>query len=444
MRVQRFFQPSRVWPWVADASLLVILMGMIQLTLPHVGVAASLPDPITVWYNLSAAWLGLVVAFFRCPAHQREALQRRARTVLIVAVLCTALPSGLFTDDALRYQWDGWLTTHRESPFTAAPESADLQYLRHPTGTAMLPDDLPYADMLTIYPPGAQLVFALASLASGGAALPWKLSMWVLFVALGAALWRAMDAAQRPWLLLVGLSPVVLLHGFIDVHIDLAMAFMMMLAFAARNRGYIIAGGMLLGAAVTIKYLPLLALPVLLSGLERRHQLRLTMAMVLSITVIYTPFLGPNLFGSLGTFTGSWQTNSLMYTFVASVAGEWLTRPILLSLAIAATSGVIVRWRREPLVAFALTLVVLYVLSPVVHPWYLLAPLALLPMVPLRSVIIWTASVTLYGAGLSTYKGSGVWLEHPAALAVEFIPVMVALIADVRRGPLSLLDEHRA
>lgn len=444
MQVQRFSQPSRVWPWVADASLLVILSGMIQLTLPHVGFAGSLANPITVWYALSAAWLGLVVAFIRCSAQQREALQRRARTVLIVAVLCTALPGGLFTDDALRYQWDGWLTTHRVSPFAEVPRSADLQYLRYTSGAATLPDDLPYADMLTIYPPGAQLVFALASFISGGDALRWKLSMWLLFAILGATLWRTMDAARRPWLLLGALSPIVLLHGFVDVHIDMAMAIVMMLAMVARNRGHVTVGGMLLGAAITIKYLPLLALPVLLSGLERRNQMRLTMAMILTITLIYTPFLGPNLFGSLGTFTGSWQTNSLMYTFVSSVAGEWLTRPILLALAIATTVGVIVRWRREPLVAFALTLVVLYVLSPVVHPWYLLAPLALMPLVPLRSVIIWTASIALYGIGLVTYKGSGVWLEHPAALAVEFIPVMVALVMDVQRGPLSLLDEHRA
>jgi hypothetical protein len=105
---------------------------------------------------------------------------------------------------------------------------------------------------------------------------------------------------------------------------------------------------------------------------------------------------------------------------------------------------VIRRWRMQPLTVAALFMNIVMVLSPVVHPWYLLAPLALMPLVPLRSVITWTFTMCLYAVGYSTYKGSGVWLEHPAALVLEFIPAMVALVIDVRRGPLSLLDEHRA
>ena len=183
---------------------------------------------------------------------------------------------------------------------------------------------------------------------------------------------------------------------------------------------------------------------MMLVGLGRRDQGRLITAMLAAMALIYLPFVGPNLLGSLGTFTASWQTNSASYSVLAWFVGDALTRPILLLLVLACSGLIITRWRGQPRVALALVLVVLSVLSPVVHPWYLIAPLALMPLAPLRSVIVWTFTICLYAVGYSTYKGSGVWLEHPAALAVEFVPVVAALILDYQRGPLSLLHDDRS
>lgn len=443
MLVQRFSQPSRVLPFVADASVVTILLGMVLLTCRTCGLT-SWADPIPIWYGMSAAWLALVTSFLRSTPQQRSVITRRALIALLACLASSALPYGLFTDDILRYQWDGWLTIHQVSPFSLPPNADGLQLLRFNTGTHILPDTLPYASMLTIYPPGAQLLFASASLIAGGNAVVWKLALWLSFIALGVTAWRMSDPQQRKWILLCALSPVVLLHGLTDGHIDLAMALVMMMSISARGSRRIILSGLLLGIAVSIKYLPIVALPMLLVELERRDKVLLVASMLCSLAAIYLPFAGPNLLGSLRTFTASWQTNSAAYTLLASLVGNALTRPLLLVLGIACTGAIITRWRRQPVVALALTLVTLAVLSPVVHPWYLIAPLALMPLAPLRSVITWTCTVCLYAVGYSMYKGSGVWLEHPAALAVEFLPVMVAAVVDFRRGPLSLLDEHRA
>lgn len=50
----------------------------------------------------------------------------------------------------------------------------------------------------------------------------------------------------------------------------------------------------------------------------------------------------------------------------------------------------------------------------------------------------------VYSVFYTTYKGDGVWFEHPIALAIEYIPVMFALARDIQRGPLLLRDEQRA
>jgi predicted membrane-bound dolichyl-phosphate-mannose-protein mannosyltransferase len=324
------------------------------------------------------------------------------------------------------------------------PNDVSLKDYSYSNGSAPLPQLLPYADMLTIYPPGSQILFAIASMVSGGNESIWKLTFWILLVIPSMALWRISPPRVRPWLALAALSPIVLLHGFADSHVDAFMAVFMALALVMHQRGAITTSAILLGVAISIKYLPLVMIPVLLQGQCRRDVLRIITLTVGTVGLIYLPFIGENLVGSLGRFTQAWQTNSLIFTVLSWFVSVDLIRPIIGGMLLIASVYVIRRWRMQPLTVAALFMNIVMVLSPVVHPWYLLAPLALMPLVPLRSVITWTFTMCLYAVGYSTYKGSGVWLEHPAALVLEFIPAMVALVIDVRRGPLSLLDEHRA
>ena len=64
-------------------------------------------------------------------------------------------------------------------------------------------------------------------------------------------------------------------------------------------------------------------------------------------------------------------------------------------------------------------------------------------MVPLRSTIVWVATVVVYCMALSKYKSDGVWIDHPVALVFEFLPVVAAVLVDMQRGPLLLRNEHR-
>jgi len=165
---------------------------MLLLALRLVGLA-SWADPITIWYGMSVGWLALAISFLRSTTPQRASITKHAVIVVLASLMCSALPYGLFTDDILRYQWDGWLTLHGVSPYAYAPNDVDLQRLSFSNGSATLPQQLPYADMLTIYPPGAQLLFAVASLISGGDAVAWKLMLWLISIVLGVTLWRMHD-----------------------------------------------------------------------------------------------------------------------------------------------------------------------------------------------------------------------------------------------------------
>jgi hypothetical protein len=75
-----------------------------------------------------------------------------------------------------------------------------------------------------------------------------------------------------------------------------------------------------------------------------------------------------------------------------------------------------------------------FLLSPVVHPWYLTWLAALL-------VIRWSTTVFVF-LGLSNlanivvyqYRASGQWVDQPYILLLEYVPVFVLLVLEMYRG----------
>ncbi len=439
MPEQRSLRPSPALLFLAASSLAVITLSCLGAALSWKGLVGI--STTTLWYVQSVAWLALTTCVVRCDTASRQHIMRMMLPAILLCVAVSALPHGLYSDDLLRYQWDGWLTLHAVSPYAYAPIDPALSGLSFTNGSASLPQQLPYGDMHTIYPPGAQMLFGVASAVSGGNDVLWKLTYWVLLVIPSMVLWRLTPKPSRVWLMIVALSPVVLLHGFTDAHIDAFMAVLIALALIMRQRESAIASAIILGIAISIKYLPILFIPAIVAGSIRRDTVKMISLTLITVGVIYLPFLGEDLLGSLGAFTQTWQTNSLAFTTLAAFTPEAFIRPIIGTMMLVVAAYVIQRWRGQPLTATSLVINIIVLLSPVVHPWYLLVPLALCLLTPLRSTIVMTSTIALYAIGLETFKGSGVWLEHPAALAVEFLPGMIAFAIDVRRGPLPLMDQ---
>ncbi|HET9441369.1 MAG TPA: hypothetical protein VFO52_14425, partial [Longimicrobiales bacterium] len=92
-------------------------------------------------------------------------------------------------------------------------------------------------------------------------------------------------------------------------------------------------------------------------------------------------------------------------------------------------------WQRVPTDAAAfIYLFVMFALAPVVHPWYLLWILALLPLrrVPFDTVgsaaLIWTITVSLAYSAHQQQLAHGVWQIPSLLLFLEYLPVYTLLI----------------
>jgi hypothetical protein len=202
-----------------------------------------------------------------------------------------------------------------------------------------------------------------------------------------------------------------------------------------------ILGGIALALSIGVKFLPVLALPWMLTALKRRAAVMLAVATAVTTAVIFAVSYDPWMFSALNTYTAVWSANSVWpMVFAPFVATP---RHVRVVLGIVLLVLLIVVWRRyqgNAIIGMQLTLMSVYIMSPVLHPWYVIPAIALTAMRPMRSTIVLATMMSLYGIIVDGQQKSGMWFEHPALLVVEIVPVIVAYLIDMRRPP-SLLDE---
>ncbi|MEV5887926.1 glycosyltransferase 87 family protein [Nonomuraea fuscirosea] len=279
--------------------LLLALVGALVLTMGagHPGERASLIR----WYALS--WV-----LFAAAVWALRKVPGRQAVFLVVAGAAAVTTTGLLappttSTDSYRYVWDGRVQAAGVSPYAYAPADPALLPLRDrwlfPEGADC---DFPYRypvhsgpaartctlinrpDVPTIYPPLAELYFLVVHRLApeGGRHRPFQvggalLAFGTSLVLLAALRRRAADsAAERGadrgahraacWAACWAWCPAVPLEAVNNAHVDILGVLLTVAAMTVLSR-HKVWGGLLLGAATAVKFLPALALPGALSGL---------------------------------------------------------------------------------------------------------------------------------------------------------------------------------
>jgi hypothetical protein len=249
------------------------------------------------WQNPVLLVACVVVAGLVWMVTRRPAGPRAVLGVVACAVLCqlpglTAAPTT--STDAYRYVWDGRVQLSGSSPYSHVPLDDDLARLRDPllfpglspsdksgvTGSPRVPHDRATVNALstddprtlinrprvpTIYPPVAQAFFTAVALVT-----PWSAGTFGLQVAAAAlavvlTALLAVELRRRGrdprWAALWGWSPIVALEAGNAAHVDILAALLIVSAVITAARRRPIVAGLLLGAAASVKLLPLLLLP---------------------------------------------------------------------------------------------------------------------------------------------------------------------------------------
>lgn len=307
-------------------------------------------------------------------------------------------------DDLWRYQWEGTVQNAGFNPYLLAPNDEQLVPVR-----AQYPDwnRINHRDFSAIYPPGTELTFA--ALSRGGAGpLVYKIlfaladlgSVVVLLKLIGGRE-RYVAAAWYAW------NPLVVYSFAGAAHFDSLMILPMLAGIWCFVRGrdetepaqswtFAALGAVLLGAAISIKLIPLLLLPVCVFALGRRAWLLAISVLIPALLSLPFGFPRVPIWNSLGRFIYVTRLNDMFWwiiedTIWPNVHQKNYSYNVVILIAVVVVSLVFARnWKRGLLWAMGTALI----LSPVLHPWYCTW---ILPFAAWRRARPWMVfSVTLF------------------------------------------------
>jgi len=209
--------------------------------------------------------------------------------------------------------------------------------------------------------------------------------------------------------------------------------------------------GAALGAAFLAKLLPAVALPVLCRqaagaatsvtgpGVWRRSAALLRpllwFAAVAAAGYGLYAGAGARLFGGLRNYALHWRFNDAAFSLVYG-ALQWLGVPSaglyaarwICAAAFAAVALVVLKRCVDPVRATFALLAAYLLLTPTLHPWYVLWVVAFLPLFPSPSWLSFSGLVFLAYWVLDGYRSAGVWQESAWVKWAEYVPFYGLLI----------------
>ncbi len=395
------------------------------------------------------------------------ALQNRSSSLFWILLtglgfrLALMLPEPILEIDFARYLWDGAVTAAGHSPYvwspaevTAGAAPGELQDLAR--GSGGLVAEINYPRLTTIYPPAAQVVFALSSLIEPFDITVWRLVLLVFEVATAALLYRLLLALGRSplWIAIYWLNPIVIFEFANGAHMDaLLLPFLVaavLLAARGRNPAYAAA---CLAIATAVKLWPALLLPAFLRPFVARPRTALVAIVAFSAitAILLWPLVAEAYRGDAGVqaYGLSWERNAALFH-----AGLGVLRAVLddlgffnvdagrilrtLSLFAVFSIALLVN-RRAPANAedlirrILIVIAAMLLLGPAMLPWYYTWMVPFLAVIPNRALLAFSVVLPLYRLQFHPWFLDQAWVFTDLVVWLEQGPILALLILEWHR-----------
>lgn len=391
--------------------------------------------------------------------------------IIVAAVLrCLFLfrPPEL-SDDIFRYLWDGMQLLNGHNPYTSAP--ADVQPITEEA--ARLLQKINHPDIVTIYPPMAQLVFSVGAFFGKGL-FGIKALLVIMDIVTCVLLLRLLKILEMPpsRAALYAWHPLPVLEIAASGHIDGAgilffvMVLILLTAQIIKHHGIVlsikqnlksaahrhaegiisVSAGIVFSGASLVKLFPLLYLPgcLLLVRCRALFILGLLTGGLFLMIPFYPDLL--NIRGTFYTYLTSWEFSSFAYRSLQKItsSGE-IARWLLALIFLVVFSFLTVQlWmkrgtfkdEREKIISvlqyFYFISLTFLMFTPTLYPWYVLCLAWLLPFSagPAGLVLSWAVFISYWV--LIPYTFLGQWVENDMVPLMIFLsPISAFLIASI-------------
>jgi alpha-1,6-mannosyltransferase len=337
------------------------------------------------------------------------------------------------SDDIYRYLWDGRVAAAGINPFAYTPTDPHLSHL----ATSELPSKVNHPELRSVYPALAQALFLACHWLFGDVQWGIKLLLVIMDCLTMALIWLIARGGKDPLIsvLLYAWNPLPVLYFALDGHIDaLGVPFLLVgLYYLSTRRS--VRGALAIGLSACAKLVPLLVLPLLLRHLRGVRRLlipAIPLLMVLAGAYLYyEPSWG--VVQSLTTFGSRWEFNGSIFSIAYFLTGSNQSAHIVSGILIVLYVGILVIIHRPFFESVFWGFVGFFLLSPVVHPWYLTWLAALVALRWSPGVFVFLGMSALANIVVYQYRAFGLWTDQPLLLLIEYLPVYALLLLEAVR-----------
>jgi len=355
-----------------------------------------------------------------------------------------------WSEDGVRFLWDGELLRHGHNPYGLTPTQVLEQQGQGSGLSDQLFQDLNSPNYYSVYPPLNQAFFWFGALIAQGSVDQGYLAMRCMLllgeIVVFYLLWGLLVRFQLPGkqILLYWFNPLVILEVVGNLHFEGFVLMFLLASLGSLSRQKLGLSGIFWGLAVGMKLLPFLLAPAFLFWKGVRTSLQFWGMAAVVLVLAFFPLVycnsWENFFQSLQLYQGKFEFNaSLYYLFRAlgyPLAG-YNTIGVLTKIGMGITlcGAVWLSWKRSTVTFFELPSVwvqlylLYFLLQPVVHPWYLLPGLGLSILSRQWTFLLWS-----FGAIFSyqAYSQNPVQ-EQALFLGLEYGLVLVGFYLDYFR-----------
>ena len=335
------------------------------------------------------------------------------------------------TNDPSRYLFDGKIAISGFDPYTLAnnaPQLAELVKQWQPPQ-----EHLQYP---TLYPPIAMGLFSFAAAFGVDLSLlVWKLMTSLASIGVLLIGWKLLkQLGKERHIALIAFSPILILEAGEGAHLDAFSALAVTLGVYFWVQHKVVLLGIAIAAGGLIKLVPLvIALPYffLLKQFKNRIALFVTTTLIFASGYLLMFALGFYPVGSLGTFVEKWRFGSAVYSLLEQIlSGELLlvTNVMVVAIGLFLVGFFAYKNKAEQgttnlnaILILQACLLIPFIVSPVVFPWYFMPLCVLLAVRPNLPLFVWVYSAPLTYEVLNGFIGEGVWKPQAWPMYLQLV-----------------------
>lgn len=423
----------------SSAIVFSLLAGFIGFCWWRVSLLSDLRESLPVFYPYFAAIfiLYLMSLFVIHKVSGSVTFNHKQFVIPLIVILLAAVIFRLtlvgttpsLSDDIYRYLWDGRVQLAGINPYVYAPNDPALSFLSNEHASL-----INFPHLRTVYPPITQFAFWLGASIAQTLIAQKFIFICAEIMTITALLIILLKRRMNPmWVLAYAWHPLVVLEISGSGHNDsLGIAFLWM-GIAAWQFSRYGSSAVSFAAGFLSKFGSLIMMPWW--GFRKKaYRWLFIFAALCVIPILIQPQVIVNIRDSFSGVTAvRVDTNSSFYIILVGL----LKNAKIAKIIIAIFTGAFLIWwarRESDSIRYLLGAVsVVALLTPVLHPWYLLWVIPCFCFIRFLPMIVLTGTVVLAYTIWPNFASTGVWAMPLSARLFEYGPVMILGLWEVRR-----------